>query len=100
MPDSISFWGNRLGSRALSHCRLPRTPQTPPVLALGARHSRIRPRRRGDPLRQRREAAANRGQTVARIGACAQHKGGKTGVELAVEARDLLPDVKILLTSG
>jgi CheY-like chemotaxis protein len=26
--------------------------------------------------------------------------GGKTGVELAVEARDLLPDVKILLTSG
>ncbi|MFL5044129.1 MAG: ATP-binding protein [Xanthobacteraceae bacterium] len=26
--------------------------------------------------------------------------GGKTGVELAVEARDLLPGVKILLTSG
>jgi CheY-like chemotaxis protein len=26
--------------------------------------------------------------------------GGKTGVELAVEARDFLPDVKILLTSG
>ncbi len=26
--------------------------------------------------------------------------GGKTGVELAVEARDYLPDVKILLTSG
>jgi signal transduction histidine kinase/CheY-like chemotaxis protein len=26
--------------------------------------------------------------------------GGKTGVELAVEARDLLPNVKVLLTSG
>jgi len=26
--------------------------------------------------------------------------GGKMGVELAVEARDYLPDVKILLTSG
>ena len=26
--------------------------------------------------------------------------GGKTGVELAVEARELLPDVKVLLTSG
>jgi CheY-like chemotaxis protein len=26
--------------------------------------------------------------------------GGKTGVELAVEARDFLPNVKILLTSG
>jgi hypothetical protein len=26
--------------------------------------------------------------------------GGKTGVELAVEARDFLPSVKILLTSG
>jgi two-component SAPR family response regulator len=26
--------------------------------------------------------------------------GGKTGVELAVEARELLPRIKILLTSG
>ena len=41
-----------------------------------------------------------RGETIDLIFTDIIMPGGKTGVDLAVQARDLLPDVKILLTSG